>query len=93
MMKREEGPLAGPVVAGAVILPESFKHPLLNDSKLISEKNRETLRCVIEKEAIAFGVGILDHTEIDRINILNASFKAMHFSYGSNENSYRLYYN
>ena len=72
------GPLAGPVVAGAVILPKDFHHPLLNDSKQISEKNRNILRPIIEKEAIAFGVGMLDHKEIDKINILNASFQAMH---------------
>ncbi len=72
------GPLAGPVVAAAVILPKNFHHPLLNDSKKINEKNRQILRPVIEKEAIAFGVGILDHTVIDEINILKASFKAMH---------------
>ncbi|MEZ5007896.1 MAG: ribonuclease HII [Chitinophagales bacterium] len=72
------GPLAGPVVAGAVILPKDFSHPLLNDSKQLSEKHRDELRKVIEKEAIAYGVGILNHTVIDEINILNASFKAMH---------------
>lgn len=74
------GPLAGPVVAAAVILPKRFSHPLLNDSKKLSEKNRDILRPIIEKEAIAFGVGILDHTRIDEINILNASFEAMHIA-------------
>lgn len=74
------GPLAGPVVAGAVILPKGFSHPLLNDSKQLSEKHRNELRSVIEEEALAFGVGILDHAEIDEINILNASFKAMHLA-------------
>ena len=72
------GPLAGPVVAGAVILPKGFSHPLLNDSKQLSEKHRNELRSVIEDAALAFGVGILDQTEIDEINILNASFLAMH---------------
>jgi ribonuclease HII len=72
------GCLAGPVVAGAVILPKSFKHPLLNDSKKLTEKQRYELRPLIEKEALAWGVGIVDHTEIDEINILNASFLAMH---------------
>ncbi|MCB0502035.1 MAG: ribonuclease HII [Bacteroidetes bacterium] len=74
------GPLAGPVVAGAVILPKGFSHPLLNDSKQLSEKHRNELRSVIEDAALAFGVGILDQTEIDEINILNASFKAMHLA-------------
>jgi len=72
------GPLAGPVVAGAVILPSGFRHPLLNDSKIVTEKSRDILREVIEKEALFFGVGVLDHKIIDEINILNASFKAMH---------------
>jgi len=74
------GPLAGPVVAAAVILPKGFYHPLLNDSKQISEQQRNMLRPIIEKEAIAFGVGIVDHKVIDEINILNASFKAMHLA-------------
>lgn len=72
------GCLAGPVVAGAVILPKSFEHPLLNDSKKLTEKQRYELRPLIEKEALAWGVGIVDHKEIDEINILNASFLAMH---------------
>ena len=72
------GPLAGPVVAAAVILPKNFHHPLLNDSKKISEKHRNILRPIIEKSAISFGVGILDHKRIDEINILKASFEAMH---------------
>lgn len=72
------GCLAGPVVASAVILPSDFKHPLLNDSKKISAKNRELLKVVIEKEAIAFAVAEISHTRIDEINILNASFEAMH---------------
>jgi ribonuclease HII len=72
------GCLAGPVYAAAVILPKDYKNKILNDSKKISEKKREILRLEIEKEAIAFGVGIVDNNEIDKINILNASFLAMH---------------
>jgi len=71
------GCFAGPVYAAAVILPADFFHPLLNDSKQLSEKQRDLLRPVIEKEAIAFAVASLDNTEIDRINILKASFRAM----------------
>lgn len=72
------GCLAGPVVAGAVILPVGFKHDLLNDSKQVNEKDRDKLRQIIEAEAIDFAVGIVSHHEIDRINILQASFAAMH---------------
>ena len=72
------GCLAGPVVAGAVILPVNYKNELLNDSKLLSEKKRNQLRPIIEKEAIAWGLGIVSNEEIDDINILNASFLAMH---------------
>ncbi|MCF6214243.1 MAG: ribonuclease HII [Flavobacteriaceae bacterium] len=72
------GCLAGPVVAAAVILPSNFKHSLLNDSKQLSEKNRQLLRPIIEAEALAFGVAFIDEKEIDNINILNASIKAMH---------------
>lgn len=74
------GCLAGPVTAAAIILPKNFKNELLNDSKLLSEKNREFLRPFIEHEAIAFGVTHIDHKEIDKINILNASILAMHKS-------------
>ncbi|MCY1635405.1 ribonuclease HII [Marinifilum sp. D737] len=72
------GCLAGPVFAAAVILPSNFENELLNDSKKLSEKRRYLLRETIEKEAIAWAVGIVDHEEIDQINILNASFLAMH---------------
>lgn len=72
------GCLAGPVFAAAVILPKRFKHPLLNDSKLMTEKHRELLRPVIEEKAIAWAVAQVDPLEIDKINILNASFLAMH---------------
>jgi len=74
------GCLAGPVFAAAVILPAKFYHPLLNDSKQVLEKDRYKLRKVIEKKAIAFAVGVVDNDEIDLINILNASFKAMHLA-------------
>ncbi len=71
------GCLAGPVTAAAVILPKSFKLNLLNDSKQISEKTREHLKPIIEAEAISFAVTHLEPIEIDNINILNASIKAM----------------
>ncbi len=72
------GCLAGPVFAAAVILPKNFKNELLNDSKQLKEKDREQLREVIEKEAVDFAVGVVSNEEIDEINILNASFLAMH---------------
>jgi ribonuclease HII len=72
------GCLAGPVVAASVILPQKFKSSLLNDSKQLSEKNRNELRSIIEYEALSWAVGIVSEKEIDEINILNASFKAMH---------------
>lgn len=72
------GCLAGPVFAAAVILPPDFECPLLNDSKQLSEAVRYKLRPIIEEKAIAWAVGIVDHAEIDKINILNASFLAMH---------------
>jgi ribonuclease HII len=72
------GCLAGPVVAAAVILPKDFYHEFLNDSKQISEKKREILRPIIEKEAIAFGVAFINELKIDEINILNASILGMH---------------
>ena len=72
------GCLAGPVVAAAVILPEGFSHPLLNDSKQLTERQRELLRPIIEQEALAWGVGSVSPEEIDQINILQASFLAMH---------------
>ena len=74
------GCLAGPVVAAAVILPENFKHKWLNDSKKLSEKNRKELRIEIEEKAIAFAIASCSHLEIDEINILKASFLAMHRS-------------
>ena len=72
------GCYAGPVYAAAVILPRDFRHPLLNDSKQLKEKDRDLLKPIIEKEAIAYAVGIVDNDEIDRINILKATYKAMH---------------
>ncbi len=74
------GCLAGPVFAAAVILSEDFEHPLLNDSKKLREKDRNLLRPVIEKEAISYGVAYIDNEGIDQINILNASFRAMHLA-------------
>lgn len=74
------GCLAGPVFAAAVVLPQDFFHPLLNDSKQVSEVKRNELRKIIEKEAIAFAVSRIDNNEIDKINILKASFKAMHLA-------------
>lgn len=71
------GPLAGPVFAAAVILPKDFHHPLLNDSKKMTEKARETLRPIIEREAIAWAVEEVSAEEIDTINILNASITGM----------------
>lgn len=72
------GCLAGPVYAAAVILPQDFSNPLLNDSKQLTEKQRYALRPIIEKEALAWAVGVVGNNEIDRINILKASFTAMH---------------
>ena len=72
------GCLAGPVVAAAVILPSSFRNDILNDSKKLTEKKRYALRPIIEKEALAWAVGVVDNKEIDELNILNASFLAMH---------------
>ena len=71
------GPLAGPVFAAAVILPKDFHHPSLNDSKKMTEKAREQLRPIIEKEAIAWAVEEVSAQEIDAINILNASIAGM----------------
>ena len=72
------GCLAGPVVAAAVILPSDFSNNLLNDSKQLNEKQREALRIVIEKEALAYAVAFVYQEEIDQINILRASITAMH---------------
>jgi ribonuclease HII len=72
------GCYAGAVFAAAVILPADFFHPLLNDSKQLKEKDRDILRPIIEKESIAFAVQAIDNNEIDKINILQATYKAMH---------------
>lgn len=72
------GCLAGPVVAAAVILPPSFCHPLLNDSKQMKPEIRGELRLCIEAEALAWSVAFVDNREIDTINILQATYKAMH---------------
>lgn len=72
------GCLAGAVFAAAVILPEDFRHPLLNDSKQLTERQRYTLRPIIEAEAIAWGLGYCTAEEIDQMNILRASHLAMH---------------
>lgn len=72
------GCLAGPVFAAAVVLPDDFEHPWLNDSKQLSERRRNELRAVIESSALAWCVAMVDNREIDGINILNASILAMH---------------
>lgn len=72
------GCLAGPVYAAAVILPKKYKNKWLNDSKKLGDKDRYELRPIIEEKALAWAIGIVSHTEIDEINILNASFLAMH---------------
>lgn len=74
------GCYAGPVFAAAVILPVDFHHPLLNDSKQLQEKQRDLLRPIIERESTAFAVAFIDNQEIDRINILQSAYKAMHLS-------------
>ena len=74
------GCYAGPVFAAAVILPKDFQHPLLNDSKQLKEAERDLLRPIIEKESVAFAVASVDNNEIDNINILQASYKAMHIA-------------
>ncbi len=74
------GCYAGPVFAAAVILPGDFSHPLLNDSKQVRETDRYALRATIENEAICYAVAMIDNDEIDQINILKASFKAMHLA-------------
>lgn len=74
------GCLAGPVFAAAVILPKSFNHPLLNDSKQLTEAQRSKLRPIIEQEAKSWSVKMVEPKTIDKINILNASFRAMHLA-------------
>ncbi|MDE3235088.1 MAG: ribonuclease HII [Bacteroidota bacterium] len=74
------GCYAGPVFAAAVILPKEFYHPLLNDSKQVKESHRRELRVFIEANAISYAVAMISSGEIDQINILKASFKAMHMA-------------
>lgn len=74
------GCLAGPVFAAAVIFPKDYHNPILNDSKKLSEKKRMALRPIIEQEALAFAVASISPAEIDKINIHNASYKAMHLA-------------
>ena len=76
------GCLAGAVYAAAVILPQDFRNELLNDSKQLTERQRYALRGVIQREALAWAVGVVSPQEIDQINILNASFLAMHRAIG-----------
>jgi len=72
------GCIAGPVFAAAVVLAPDYQNPSLNDSKLLSARHRNLLKEVVETEALAYAIGVVDETEIDSINILNASFLAMH---------------
>ncbi|GAB5525740.1 MAG: ribonuclease HII [Roseivirga sp.] len=72
------GPLAGPVVAAAAIMPPDYKNELLNDSKKLRKKDRDQLEQIIKQDAIAWAIAEVSHEEIDEINILNASFLAMH---------------
>lgn len=72
------GCLSGPVVAAAVILPKDFSHPLLNDSKQLSEKNREILKPIIEEQALAYAVSFIYQDEVDQLNVLQASITGMH---------------
>ena len=74
------GSLSGPVVAASVILPKSFRNRLLDDSKKLNKTKREILEKIIKTEALSWGIGVIGNEEIDRINILNASIKAMHHS-------------
>jgi len=74
------GCLAGPVVAAAVILPKDYQHEVLNDSKQLPKEQRDALRLDIQRDALAWAVAEVSHDEIDQINILNASFKAMHLA-------------
>ena len=72
------GPLAGPVVAAAVILPKDYQNSRLNDSKQLKKSEREILKSEIEKDALCYAIGVIDHEGIDNLNILKASFMAMH---------------
>ena len=72
------GCIAGPVVAAAVILPENFNHELINDSKKLNEKDRNELTQIIKRNAVAYGIGVIDNLTIDKVNILQATYLAMH---------------
>ena len=72
------GCVAGPVVAAAVILPKNYQHKLLTDSKQLSKKSRELIKADIEKDAIAYAIAEIDNEEVDKVNVLRASFIAMH---------------
>lgn len=72
------GCIAGPVVAAAVILPKNFNHHLINDSKKLNEATRHSLQTIIKNEALAYGIGVVDNLMIDKINILQATYLAMH---------------
>ena len=74
------GCLAGPVVASAVILPTNFRHKILNDSKQLTHKQRQVLEPIIKEKALSWAIGVVSPQEIDEINILNASFLAMHIA-------------
>lgn len=84
------GCIAGPVVAAAVILPKDFTHDILTDSKQLSAQQRNELRPIIEKNAIAFAVGIIDNQKIDEVNILQATYLAMHQAIDQLENKVDL---
>jgi ribonuclease HII len=84
------GSLSGPVVASAVILPKKFKNSDLNDSKKLSLKKREELSKIILAEALSYEIGIVDQTEIDEINILNASILAMHKALKKTQNTFEV---
>jgi ribonuclease HII len=84
------GCFAGPVFAAAVVLPKDFHHPLLNDSKQLTKEERDLLRPVIEKQSICYSVAMVDNNEIDQINILQASFKAMHVALDKLKNKPQL---
>ena len=76
------GCLAGPVIAAAVVFPRGYQHPLMNDSKKLTPALRQTLRKVIEKDALAYAIAKVEVKEIDQVNILNASILAMHKAIG-----------
>jgi ribonuclease HII len=84
------GCLAGPVIASAVILPTNFRHKLLNDSKQLTDKQRQILEPIIKEKALSWAIGVVSPQEIDEINILNASFLAMHRAIGKLERNVDL---